>query len=1189
MELRLLTDSAYAEQFDIVVDELTDQYVAGEFHGAEQERVERYFFKSEDRRNKLSFASTLKRARADRQSEIAGAEQDSGRARKERESDVASPKRRSPKQQKRSPFTSYLAIAASVLIVLGVGFSVWRAFIYQSDVDKGLLALNAAYRDQRPIEARISGFNYAPLPNQRGAPIKLDYVQHDLAASLLLSDKHPGAASNHAIGKYYLAEHQYDKAIEQLKAALALDPRNAKIHSDLGAALLERGKAEPSDSPQGKGAKDFAESLAHLSNAVELDNTQLEALFNRALLYRLLALLPQAEADWHTYLQKELDPKWAEEARQNLRQVEEQEKRTSLNNDEVYAKFLDFYAANNDEESWRVVSSYHARSGNIIVERLLDDYLESAKNGRNDKAHSTLQALSDIGELERLRANDHFFSALALFYRLTTPEQRPKLVEARELMRQGHAGWGRMKAGESLDLFTRARRLFDETGDTTESQVAAYWIAFCYYRDHKEAESHAMVEYQVSACETSGFGWLVTRNLYLQSLLEFNLNEHSNAIAFARRSLELAEKSSDTVGMLNALSSLVEYSRYLGDYDQSLGYVQRSLPLVSLISLDPIQGSRHYGFEATAFAAAGWYTAAAECQREALRFTLITQNPSVISYTYAFLGAINGQIGNYAEAVNNTQRAYEVAEGHSIEAADRELMAYAQLQLGHIYRRSEDFGKAISSYNMAIQLYETLQNPNLYQAHKGRFLCFMAQNEIGLANAELITTLNLVEKYRNKIFDENNRVKFFEREQSFYDAAIDFLYTRRNDSKKGLELAEFSRARSLLDLIYSDTKAMAQRREPDLIPRSVSLPLSPDEIVLQLPPDTEILQYAVLEGKLLVWVVSKEGISSSPKEISQKELNEKVLGYLSLAASPSNDDNSELSMRAKDLFEILIKPVQSWLSTDKQICIVPDKVLSYLPFAALLSPSGRYLIEDYHLIVSPSATMFLVGSKIAKKKSGARDEQLLSVGNPTFDGAAFPSFPDLPSAAREAREIAFYYKNPGTRTLIQEQARRDSVLQEMEKAEVIHLAVHSDLDTQFPLRSKLLLAKSPAEGPDAEAAGVLYAYDIYGMDLKQTRLVVLSACQTGAAHYHEGEGMLSLARSFTAAHVPLVVASLWPVDSNATADLMISFHKLRRVRGLSTVEALRTAQLNMLNDPEGHFHQPYYWAPFVVIGGHAEF
>ena len=109
------------------------------------------------------------------------------------------------------------------------------------------------------------------------------------------------------------------------------------------------------------------------------------------------------------------------------------------------------------------------------------------------------------------------------------------------------------------------------------------------------------------------------------------------------------------------------------------------------------------------------------------------------------------------------------------------------------------------------------------------------------------------------------------------------------------------------------------------------------------------------------------------------------------------------------------------------------------------------------------------------------------------------------------------------------------------------------------------------------------------MNLPRTRLVVLSSCQTAAERYYKGEGMISLARPFIVAQVPLVVASLWPAESDSTAELMISFHKHRRQEKVSTAEALAAAQREMLGESEGRFTHPYYWAPFMVIGGYARF
>src|SRR5262249_38713676 len=158
--------------------------------------------------------------------------------------------------------------------------------------------------------------------------------------------------------------------------------------------------------------------------------------------------------------------------------------------------------------------------------------------------------------------------------------------------------------------------------------------------------------------------------------------------------------------------------------------------------------------------------------------------------------------------------------------------------------------------------------------------------------------------------------------------------------------------------------------------------------------------------------------------------------------------------------------------------------------------SGRRMVEDYALALSPSSTMLVMCSEAAEGKERFGLEKLLSVGNPRFDGAAFPSLPDLPSAAREAVAIAAYYKPP--RWLTEGESSVSRVVGEMKGADVVHLALHSVLDERFPLRSKFILSKAPSEANHARARGsALFAYELYGLSLPRTRLAVLSACQTG--------------------------------------------------------------------------------------------
>jgi len=231
--------------------------------------------------------------------------------------------------------------------------------------------------------------------------------------------------------------------------------------------------------------------------------------------------------------------------------------------------------------------------------------------------------------------------------------------------------------------------------------------------------------------------------------------------------------------------------------------------------------------------------------------------------------------------------------------------------------------------------------------------------------------------------------------------------------------------------------------------------------------------------------------------------------------------------------------------------------------------------------------MFLTCTEGAHERAAPDGERFLAVANPSFDRRLFP-LANLVDAEHEARTISDFYEGP--RLLINGDAREEGVKQEMELANVIHLASHYVVDEQSPMFSKLLLSKEPvAKIGEQEPDGVLEAREIYAMDLSRARLVVLSACQTGVERYYNGEGMIGMSRTFLAARVPLVVASLWAVDSRFAALLMEKFHLYRRMEGRSTIKALRRAQREMADDSRSQYHLPYYWAGFSLMGGYADF
>ena len=161
---------------------------------------------------------------------------------------------------------------------------------------------------------------------------------------------------------------------------------------------------------------------------------------------------------------------------------------------------------------------------------------------------------------------------------------------------------------------------------------------------------------------------------------------------------------------------------------------------------------------------------------------------------------------------------------------------------------------------------------------------------------------------------------------------------------------------------------------------------------------------------------------------------------------------------------------------------------------------------------------------------------------------------------------------------------------------IVHLAAHGLADPITPLDS--FIALSVTNDPEREN-GLLQAWEIYERVRLDADLVVLSACQTAFGPETDGEGLISLSRAFQVAGARTVVASLWSVADESTAELMIRFYQHLRgdqdTPGKTTDEALRAAQLEFIQGPvtftdtEGHvarrdFSSPYYWAAFQVIG-----
>ena len=1061
---------------------------------------------------------------------------------------------------------------------------IWRLFFYQSQIDRGLAALNGAF-EHRPINVRATVLAYLPRPNTRGdGEERINRIRLDKAQGLLAgeADEHPSAASFHALGCLYLTKREFDSAIAQLEKALNLDSSNAKFSSDLGAAYLERGLSLQ-DADTGVGAEDLALALEYLTRGLKVNPSLQDALFNLGLVHESMKLTTKAREDWTRYLEHDSTSGWADEARDHLKRLEQP--RGAIDLQERFHKFVADYERSDDESAWAVLSRGRTSEGNQIVQRLSSECLLQRSKGDLAAATRTANCLAYAGEIEAKRAGDAYTASLARVYGSQSRYDQDILAAAAELMKRGKSSYEAPRATEAIQYYERAKALFDKVGDDAESRYVDYRLGYCHLNDSNTDVSLAIFEDLAVRCERSGYHWLFAQALYSISNVQITLNNYESAVEISRRFLTLSKQIDDAAGVVKAIQQMGQAYLFLNNFHLALTMHRQGLLTVDDCAPDRMLRWRTYYYIALPLHELGFHRAAVEYEEEALQLALETQRPRTICRTYVNLGLMLGAAGEHAEALKNIRQAISIAEGIPSEKDRMQEVAYASLQAGRLYNQAGDAAAARASFEKASELYDSKSYPAFrYVALKGKVLSCIASGDCPSIEQDIDRAMDIFENYRAKILEESNRDSFFDTEQDVYDVAIDYQLSTARDERKAFDYAERSRSRSLLDLARDGVKRSDGEGGSIL---ANHLPRRYDELKGLLPARVQILEYAVLKNKLVIWLATREDLTAKQYDIGSAELEATVRHYTDLITNPSTVNYVESERLAGLLYRMLIGPIEKLLLKDSLLCLIPDRSLNYVPFASLVSSSGLRLIQEHPLLYSPSTNFFLDSTDAARRKEGSVDEKALSVGDPAFDRRAFQPLDYLPSARDEAVSVAKRY--PGRSVcLVGTTATKSSVTRLIGKFDVANIATHA-LNGERPWQAKLLLASESGKSPEASA---LHVSEIASMNLDRTRLVSLAACNTavgGPLGETQGrEGMLGLSRAFLAARAPLVLATLWSVNSDSTATLMERFHQLRK-ETKSTVVALQKAQIEMLSSADPNRRHPYYWAPFVVTGGMALF
>lgn len=352
-----------------------------------------------------------------------------------------------------------------------------------------------------------------------------------------------------------------------------------------------------------------------------------------------------------------------------------------------------------------------------------------------------------------------------------------------------------------------------------------------------------------------------------------------------------------------------------------------------------------------------------------------------------------------------------------------------------------------------------------------------------------------------------------------------------------------------------------------------------------------LIEYAVTDNSIFIFVVS-------PQTFYVHRLDKGVLREVKKLQNMHGLTATLFMDPAYRLYQSLVKPVEPYFAS-KRLLIIPDADLYYLNFDVLISHRREerfsrmpYLIRTYdisYLLSAASAMQF-------KEVYRSQEQKKALLFSPVFTDQMKADYrSSLPEEVMAEEDYLYLYRQPfalqaakrigkliSHDLLVEQDAEERRFKQVAPDYRILHLGTHAEVNNQSPLQSRFFFAKAMATDTLNMDDGYLHAYEIYAMQLR-AELAVLTACETGAGAWRNGEGVISLAHSFMHAGCPGVVMSLWKIDEQTSTDITTWFYKYL-AKGYGKSEALRKAKLYLLNQRDEQLSHPYYWAGLTLIG-----
>lgn len=1051
-----------------------------------------------------------------------------------------------------------MAGAVVLVAVAGGTFLWWR----QSYTTRAMRLLVRAFSEQRPVAGRFAGgFHGGRFVPPVGADASIRSQQIIDASSLIdkaMVAKEAGAQLAYA-RLLLLTGEKGPATLKAFRQAVTTEPANPAANNDLGVCLLERDQLE--------------EGLNAFDEALQQQPEMPEALFNRALCYQQLQLRNAASTDFVRLLEIERDDSWRDEIDQRRQEVSATIPE-DIDPKKIAAVFDQAFAAHDIAEVNRIADDnlrqLYAHETDCSAE-----YLKAASLGDGEASQRELSKIRLLGERCAAATGDKSYLELVNYFQSLSHEdtvQQSTLVgEYREIDSLPSLKLVLKRQDDLLKL----RTLFKASGNRL---YEFFSISKSALLDHRMSLFNSALTKSLEALKIAESSeWPYHRGVLLSQIGNIcaRLGQDSMALEYCGRAIskgheDLYVEAKAKQYMANAYWHLGNISQGLLCLRQSSNIFLTNYPSLEELANNVLQAADFYRLIENHKLALLYARQALDYAEAGDVSTRIAQSTSFIAVELARINQTDGSQAAIQRALATLEKIAESQRPYS--------KMLVLLRAADLASQQGDLSQAEQYYAQAQEVAENSEEQPLplIKVLKARAISYVRAQQPERARAELERAIDAIEIYRKNITERSNRSDFFDASQDVFDQMIQLKAHAFHQLEEAFNTSEQARARTLLD----DLSAPPSKGRGNQLSQTAAAPpptlsvFTLDKVRAAMPAELKLISYSVTSGGTLIFVVTRKEFTVAESPATMEMLDRMVEDFR--VALQEQAPIEELAEQSRRLYQLLIAPVESKLGTADRLCIAPDKALHRLPFTALLDGAGNYLVQSHILTSVPSASTLVYCLERAREKGAVTDERLLAIGNPLFGQDDFPDLLTLPDAEREVHTIAKYYAQ--TVPLTGADATKARALAELSRCDIAHFSTHCRVEEKSPWLAALVMAKTTA-GKDDQ---LLRLNEFNQFGLLRARLVILSACQSGLGQYYRGEGIVSLVRPFLARSVPTVVASLWTVDSQATAALMIDFHKARKQPGVPAADALRAAQMQMMRD--ALFSHPYYWAPFVVIG-----